>query len=334
MDVVSCGAGARFRRSSPFRSPSRSSPSCHKRRESGSLAHSGKLVRLYSPSSAIRGCLGDCWEIWESWGADPWVVEVLRCGYRIPFRVLPSLSTVPIPLPSYSPSSIGGIALNAAVADLIAKGAVEPAPLTPGFYSRLFVTPKVTGGWRPVIGLSRPDHSVLVSHFHMETAQSVLQSLRQGDWMVSLDLQNSYLQVLVHPSSRHYLRFCVGGFGATVPCTLLRSVNCSASVHTGYGPYIFSHAPLRVPNFALSGRLARPQILVSDIVRARDFLLWLCHELGVCINLAKSSLDPSHTLDYLGMRLQTLPFRVFPTPKCVQKLSSLLHESVSSAAAS
>ena len=33
---------------------------------------------------------------------------------------------------SYSPTSIRGIA----VTDLIAKGAVQPAPSTPGFYSR------------------------------------------------------------------------------------------------------------------------------------------------------------------------------------------------------
>ena len=117
-------------------------------------------------------------------------MEVLCFGYRIPFRVLPSLSAVLIPLPSYSPSSIRGIVFNTAVADLLAKGAVEPAPSTLGYYSRFFVTPKVTGGWRPVIALSRLNRSVLVSHFHMEMAQSVLQSLRPGDWMVSLDLQD------------------------------------------------------------------------------------------------------------------------------------------------
>ena len=61
----------------------------------------------------------------------------------------------------------------------------------------------------------------------------------------------------------------------------------------------------------------------------RDFLLWLCRELGVLVNVSKSSLTPSQTLDYLGMRLRTLPLRVFPTPKRVQKLSSLLDEFVS-----
>ena len=41
--------------------------------------------------------------------------------------------------------------------------------------------------------------------FSLETAQSVLQSPHPGDWLVSLDLQ-----VPLHPSSRHYLRFCLG----------------------------------------------------------------------------------------------------------------------------
>ena len=79
----------------------------------------------------------------------------------------PVFSNVPIPLPSYSPSSIRGLALNAAVADLSAKGVLEPAPPSPGYYSCLFITSKVARGWRPVIDLSRLNRSVLVSHFHI-----------------------------------------------------------------------------------------------------------------------------------------------------------------------
>ena len=138
------------------------------------------------------------------------MVQVLRSGYRIPFRSRPPLSHVPIPLPSYSPNSIRGLALSDAVSALVEKEAIEIAPPSPGFYSRLFVTPKVTGGWRPVIDLSRLNGWVELSSFCMETVQSVLQSLRPGDWMVSLDLQDAYLQVPVHLASRRYLRFCVG----------------------------------------------------------------------------------------------------------------------------
>ena len=64
----------------------------------------------------------------------------------------------------------------------------------------------------------------------------------------------------------------------------------------------------------------------QEIVRARDFLLWLCLHLGIMINLSKSSLDLSQTRDYLGMTITTSPLRVFPTIKRVQKLSLLLQE--------
>ena len=85
------------------------------------------------------------WEVWESWGAGAWVVQVLRYKHRVPSRSRPPLSLVPLPLPSYSPKSIRGLALADAVSDLVAKEAIELAPPSPGFYSRLFVTPKVTG---------------------------------------------------------------------------------------------------------------------------------------------------------------------------------------------
>ena len=136
----------------------------------------------------VGACLADHWETWQLWGADAWVVQVLHFGYQDPFRSLPLLSLVSLPLPSYSPSSIRGLALTATVSDLLAKEDIELAPPSPGFYSRLFVTPKVTGGWRPVIDLSRLNGFVDVSHFHMETSQAVLQSLQEGDWLVSLDL--------------------------------------------------------------------------------------------------------------------------------------------------
>ena len=57
VDVVSQGTGARSRRSSPYRSPSRSSPSRRQRRESGSPSRPGKWVRFDSPApnSALKG---------------------------------------------------------------------------------------------------------------------------------------------------------------------------------------------------------------------------------------------------------------------------------------
>ena len=129
-------------------------------------------------------------------------------GYCLPFLSAPPLSNVPIPMPSYSPTSIMGAALEEVTLGLIAKGAVELAPLpSPGFYSRLFVVWKTSGSWRQVIDLSHLHRFVDVSPFHMETIQSVLLPVRQGDWMASIHLKEAYLQVPVYPASRHFLRF-------------------------------------------------------------------------------------------------------------------------------
>ena len=233
----------------------------------------------------------------------------------VPFQLFPPLSSVPLPLPSYSPSSIRGLALTAAVSDLLAKEAIELALTSPGFYSCLFVTPKVTDGWCPVIDLSRLKGFVDVSHFHMETTQTVLQSLREGDWLVSLDLQDSYLQVPVHPSSRWYLRFCVGEL-----VYQFRSLCFGLSM----APQIFTRVMVPVSmimhrhGFRILRYLDDWLVLAStvqEIVRARDFLLWLCQHLGIRVNLPKSSLVPKQTQDYLGITIQTYSFEGFPDPQ-------------------
>ena len=192
---------------------------------------------------------------------EPWVVEVLRVGYCLPFLNTPPLSNAPLPMPSYSPTSIKGAALEEVTLDLVAKGAVELAPLpSPGFYSCLFVVWKTSGSWRAVIDLSHLNRFVDVSPFQMETIQSVLLSVRQGDWMASIDLKEAYLQVPVHPASRHFLRFVfrdrVYQFKA-----LLWPLHGSAGLHQGHGS-CFRHSPFYGdPHEALPRRLARPVLL-------------------------------------------------------------------------
>ena len=256
-------------------------------------------------------------------------MQVLRFGYCIPFRSVPLLSHVPLPLPNYSPSSIRGIASAAAVVNLQEKGAVELAPSSPGYCSRPFVTPKVTGRWHPVIDLSRLNRAADVSHFHMETSQSVLQSLCLGDWMVSLDLQDAYLQVPVHPSFCRYLRFCLGDSVLQFRsfCFVL-----STALHTFICVMALVSSVMHRYGFRIVRYLDDWLVLGSsfqEIVRARDFLLWFCQELAGDLHQHREELLDPVSVHRLGMRLQPCPLRVFPTPKCVLKLSSLVHDFVS-----
>ena len=84
--------------------------------------------------------------MWSNKGADPWMVEVLRWGYRVLFLSAPPLSVEPIPLPLYGPNSIRGQALDKEGQSLVQKGAVELAPLPSlSFYSQLLVVMKASG---------------------------------------------------------------------------------------------------------------------------------------------------------------------------------------------
>ena len=129
------------------------------------------------------------------------------------------------------------------------------------FYSRLFVVWKTSGSWRPVIDLSLLNRFVDISHFRMETIQSVLMSVRQGDWMASIDLRLAYLQVPVHPESRRFLRFVAHGrpyqfkalcFGLSTAPQVFTRVMAPVSRCSSF---------LGHPYSSLPGRLARPGIV-------------------------------------------------------------------------
>ena len=76
---------------------------------------------------------------------------------------------------------------------MLAKGALEIVPDPgPGFYSRLFLVEKATGGWRPVIDLSTLNTFIRQTPFKMETVASVLNAVRENNLLASLDLKDAY----------------------------------------------------------------------------------------------------------------------------------------------
>ena len=157
----------------------------------------------------VGGCLSQHWRQWQAIGAETWVVTVLRDGYRVPFMDSPPpLDRTPVSCPTYRAGSPQAQALRQEVEAMLAKGALEIAR-DPGlgFYSRLFLVEKATGGWRPVIDLSHLNDFVQLTSFKTETVASVLLSVREGDFLDSLDLKDAYFQISIHGSSRKLLRF-------------------------------------------------------------------------------------------------------------------------------
>ena len=78
---------------------------------------------------------------------------------------------------------------------------------TPGFYSRLFLVPKKTGGMRPVIDLSILNSYLSVPHFKMETNRSIRACILPGMLTTKLDLSDAYFHIPISLASRKFLRF-------------------------------------------------------------------------------------------------------------------------------
>ena len=252
----------------------------------------------------IAGRLSKFSGAWSEIGADPWVMRIVQWGYKIPFVTLPPLRSQGQET-TYPKGSLKWSSLNQSVQELQNKGAIEPAPLTPGFYSRLFLVRKATGEWRPIIDLSSLNVFVHCPSFTMETPRSILRALQQGQWLTSLDLKDAYFHIGIHPADRRYLRFCHNG--TSWQFTVLPfGLSTSPRVFTKILKPVLAYAHLhRVKlHMYLDDWLLNPGTR-QEAHEQTSWLRSLCQKLGLVINLEKSDLIPSQVSTYLGIELDT-----------------------------
>lgn len=202
-----------------------------------------------------------------------------------------------------------------------------------GFYKPLRSS-QVIGGWRPVLDVSTLNLFVLRIKFHMETRQSVIYSIRRGDWMISLDMQDAYFHVPIHMVSRKYLRFIFQNrvfqfwalrFG---PLTAPQVFACALAPLGKWLHLLRISISLYLDNWLLRSQLKER---CTEDLRTT---LRLTQELGILINVEKSQLPPTQEILYLGMVLNSQTW-VFPAPKridsCLGTICQLLSLQVCSA---
>ena len=147
----------------------------------------------------------------------------------------------------------------------------------------------------------------------METVASVLLSVREGDFLASLDLKDAYFQIPIHRSSRKLLRFTSEG-------TVYQFRALCFGLSTA--PQVFTRVFAAVSAWAHSHGIRLLQYLDDWLIlassereakQAVQSLLSLCRTLGIVINEKKSDLVPSQTAKYLGMTIDTEAGKVFPS---------------------
>jgi len=172
---------------------------------SPSQTHTPEFPSRPLPDIPVGGRLSHFLPEWQDRVSDAWVIKIVREGLHLHFVDPPPLRSDPILFRTKESPQLEDV-----VNELLEKSAIElvPAPRDAGFYSRLFLVPKKGGGgWRPVIDLSALNKFLIIPHFKMETFRSIIHALQPNEWVCSIDLQDAYFHIAVHPRFRKFLRF-------------------------------------------------------------------------------------------------------------------------------
>ena len=251
----------------------------------------------------LAGRLAHFQKNWALIIRDRWVLDTVK-GYHIEFHTTPHQTWRPQP-PQMSQSWED--IMQTELQKLIAKQAVTEVTMQVEgvFHSTLFLVPKKDGGQRPVINLKPLNCFVQTHHFKMEGMHDLKNLLREGDWLVKVDLKDAFFSVLIHLEHRKYLSFTVGNTSYQFTCLPFGLASA---------PWVFTKT-LR-PVTALGRELGMRMIAyIDDILllakseeKARDQaegLVYLLQCLGFTINQEKTILEPSQNMEFLGFTVDT-----------------------------
>ncbi len=273
-------------------------------------------------SGPIPGSLRKRLRAWRGITQDRWVLRIIKRGLKLPFRYRP----VSVFQPNRPLSEAYTAFVTEEIARLLATSAITCVEERPCMCLPLGVVPKKNGKLRLIHDLRRLNAQLHdPAHFKMEDLSVVAPQLESGDQMMTLDLDQAYHHVEIHPAHRKYLGFEWQGkyyvwnvlpFGLSISplvfTKVLRPVVAHLRERQG------QRVNLYLDDWLLLVR--RGQDPSTQLQR----LLALLHELGLHVNLAKSSLTPSQTVSYLGMEISTVGRPQFRVPQ--EKLHKIRHE--------
>ena len=145
---------------------------------------------------------------WEKLG-DPVATSIMTEGFRLTFKSMPKLAYQPHPSLTLSQKTTENLKdfIPQWLERSIIREILEPTLL---FFSRIFMRPKKNGKLRPIIDLSLLNLLLEIPTFKMETVAAIAQSISEGLWACSADIQDAYFHVPVGWEFHKFLAFKVG----------------------------------------------------------------------------------------------------------------------------
>ncbi|CAG8659998.1 24406_t:CDS:2, partial [Cetraspora pellucida] len=139
----------------------------------------------------IGGYLRYCAHSWLRLFSSSWVTSVISEGYMPIWLTPPPISIQHMSKRYFKPTEFSSLCSE--IQSLLDKKVICHLDTNvPCFVSNLLLIPKKTGDLRPVIDLRNLNRYVKYSHFKIETIEMVKNLLRRNDYMVTIDLQDTF----------------------------------------------------------------------------------------------------------------------------------------------
>ena len=196
--------------------------------------------------------------------------------------------------------------------------------------SNLFLKEKKDGSLRPILNLRGLNEFIPYEHFKMEGLKDVKNLMKTNDWLIKIDLKDAYFSLPLNPKSRKYVRFHWEKKIYQFICLCFG---------LGPAPRLFTKL-MKVPVSILRRLNIRLVIFLDDILifgssmeeilMARDTAIYLLEGLGFVINYKKSVTNPTTTIEYLGILIDSVSMTMSLTEEKTMSLSNLCHKTLTS----
>ena len=193
------------------------------------------------------------------------------------------------------------------------------------FASGVFTRSKKDGSKRMILNLKRLNKFVDCKHFKMESLQNLLELIRPGVYMASIDLKDVFYSVPVHKNHQACLIFFVQEY--------LKFV----CMPNGHGPAlrIFTKVS-KISFFILRGKGFLSVVYVDDsYLQGDDYedcfsnvlnTIEILRSLGFTIHPDKSKFIPTQCITFLGFILNSVQMTITLTLEKKEKILNLHHE--------
>ena len=190
------------------------------------------------------------------------------------------------------------------------------------FVSTIFLTPKKDGSFRLILNLKKFNHFVRYQHFKMESLKQVIQMMKPGCFMASLDIRDAYYTVPIHSTHQKYLKFSFNGQLFQFTC-MPNGLACAPRLFTKLLKPVYGS--LREQALLSVGYIDDSYLqgdTQTDCQHNVDTTSQLFAKLGFWLHEDKSVFTPTQQLEFLGFVLNSISMTVSLTVAKAEKIKS------------